>query len=317
MKDFRYSAVLLLLALTAFWPGSAATEPGPLVTPEWLSQNLDRDDLVVLDIRSAIGGASRWTYVSGHVPGAVYSDYVGHDWHDRDSEVPATLPAVEQIESLLGGLGISNDSMVVVVHSGVHSSDFSTAARVYWIFKLMGHDRVAILDGGFRNWEAAGLPVERGWNAPTAATFSASLRPELLADTQQVLAAVEHGAQLVDARARELYLGLEKAELAARYGTIPGAHNIPHQDMIDAESGRVISPRQLASLLRELELSAEHDTIVFCSIGHWSAATWFALRELAAFDNVRLYDGSMVEWTKAPERPVELGVEVGQGLSPP
>lgn len=134
----------------------------PLIEPAWLAERLGEADLVVLDIRNPYGGADRMTYEMGHIPGAVYSNYITDAWHDRRTPVPATLPPIAQLEALLGRLGIGNGSRVVLVHSGTDSSDFSSSARVYWILRLLGHDAVGILDGGFRGWAQADLPVEQG-----------------------------------------------------------------------------------------------------------------------------------------------------------
>ncbi len=302
----RVMAAVLLLWSTVSVPGVDIDGLQPLVDPAWLVQRLGDKRMVVLDIRNPFGGANRLTYAVGHVPGAVYSNYVADAWHDHSTPVPATLPSVAQLEALLGRLGIHNDMIVVVVHSGTDSSDFSTAARVYWIFRLLGHDRVAILDGGFRAWKAAGLPIEQGWNEPQATTFSARFREELLAGTEQVEEAMRRGTQLIDARASDWYLGWMKGALVERLGTIPGAINLEHRRLIEPDTGRLLRPEALAALLRESGLDPNRESIVFCNVGHWSATIWFALSEIAGFGNVTLYDGSLVEWAASPERPVRI-----------
>lgn len=300
----RMMVAVLLLSLTGLVAGADRDGLPPLVEPAWLAEHLDDDGLVVLDIRSPFGGANRLNYVIGHVPGAVYSNYVADAWHDHGSSVPVTLPPIAQLQALLGRLGIGNDARVVLVHSGTDSGDFSTAARVYWTFRLLGHDGVAILNGGFRAWEAADLPVERGWNEPRPATFSVSLREGLLATTEEVEQAVQRGAQLVDGRARDYYYGWIKAPLAERPGTLPDAVNLEHRRLIEPDTGRFLHPEALTVVLRETGIDPQRETVVFCNVGHWSAAIWFALSEIAGFESVTLYDGSMVEWTSSPERPV-------------
>lgn len=301
-KGVVVACVAAIVALAAL--ASDADGLTPLVEPAWLAAHLDEADLVVLDIRNPYGGADRHTYEMGHIPGAVYSNYITDAWHDRRTPVPATLPPLAQLETLIGRLGIGNDSRVVIVHSGTDSSDFSSAARVYWIFRLLGHDAVGILDGGFRGWAAAGLPVEEGWNTPRPTTFAARFRGELLATTAEVEAAMRRGAQLVDGRARDLYEGARKAPLALRAGTLPDAKNLDHRRMIDPHTGRFIDRAALIALLRENGVEGARETVTFCNVGHWSATTWFALQVLLGFDNVSLYDGSIVEWAAAPERPM-------------
>lgn len=299
----------LVPGLVVIWalvlaPSARAEALPPLVDPDWLAMRLGEADLVVLDIRNPYGGADRQTYEMGHIPGAVYSNYITDDWHDRRTAVPATLPPVGQLERLLGRLGIGNDKRVVIVHSGTDSSDFSSAARVFWILRLLGHDRVSILDGGHRAWAGAGLPLEDGWNEPVPGTFVARVRDAFLATTSEVVDALGRGTQLIDGRARDLYEGRTKARLALRAGTLPNARSLEHGRMIDADTGRFIRREALLDLLRESGIEPAPETVTFCNVGHWSATTWFALHVILGFDNVSLYDGSMVEWAASPERPM-------------
>lgn len=286
--------------------GAAADAMPALAEVEWLADRLGQPSLVVLDIRSPIGGANRMRYEVGHIPGAVYSNFMTDPWHDQDSGVPAALPAVPQLEKLLGRLGVGNDSAVVLVAGGTDASDFSTAARLYWIFRLLGHDRVAILDGGMRAWMAAGLPLEQGWNEPQATSFVAStFRADWLATTEQVEDALRRRTLLIDARIREQFEGGTKAPVVARAGTLPGAINLEYRRLVDADSGRFVDAAELAVLLRETGIgNPSGEVVTFCNIGHLSAAVWFALHEIAGFESVRLYDGSMAEWTSSPGRPV-------------
>lgn len=293
--------------LVAAAPASALEWPGPLVDPDWLARHLHRPKLVVLDIRNPIGGADRNTYELGHVPGSIYSNFVTDPWHDMRTPVPLTLAPTPQLELQLGRLGIGNDDFVVVVHGGVDSSDYSTGARMYWTFRLLGHDAVTILDGGFRAWEAAGLPVEQGWNERPRTRFTAAVRQHMIATTAEVQQALERGAQLVDARAPEYFLGRERPPMTERAGTLPGAINLDHRQLVDAGTGRLLDRPALGELLRELGIERDRETITFCNIGHWSALAWFVLHELAGFEDVSLYDGSMVEWAASPARPVVHG----------
>jgi thiosulfate/3-mercaptopyruvate sulfurtransferase len=300
-----------LVSLVLLWLGVpavavAADAQSPLVDATWLAKQLGRAGLVVIDIRSPIGGADVRSYVAGHVPGAVYSNFVTDPWHDEDSGVPATLPPVAQLEALLGRLGVDNDSTIALVHGGTDSADFSTAARVYWILRLLDHNRVAILDGGMRAWTQAGLPLERGWNEPQPKHFrTTKFRDEWLATTVQVEDALRRGVLLVDARVVEQYEGRDKPGPVARAGTLPGAINLEHHRLIDPDSGRFVSAGRLATLLRESGIDdPEAEVVSFCNFGYLSAAVWFALHEVAGFGKARLYDGSMAEWADASGRPV-------------
>jgi thiosulfate/3-mercaptopyruvate sulfurtransferase len=296
----------LILALGPPFAGAQEGGVTPLVDTVWLAERLGLPDLVILDIRNPFAGANRRTYEAGHVPGAVYSNYVTDAWHNQGTRVPATLPPIEQLEALLGRMGIHNDSLVVIVHGGTDSTDFSSAARVYWILRLLGHERMGILDGGYRAWEAAGHPVERGWNEPRPTRFTARIRNGILADARDVESARQRGAQLVDARAHDYFEGRKKAPIVARAGTIPNAVNLEHRLLVEPETGRFVGRDVLDDILGKAGIDPDSEVVSFCNIGHWSASIWFALSEIAGLGRVRLYDGSMADWATSPERPVVI-----------
>ena len=118
----------------------------PLVSVKWLNDNLTNNELVVLDIRNKIDGGSKEAFEVGHIPQAVYSNYLTEGWRTTVDGIVGKLPPVNDLEILIGGLGISNDSQVIVVPGGVSSSDFGSASRVYWTFKVLGHNNVSILE---------------------------------------------------------------------------------------------------------------------------------------------------------------------------
>ena len=310
-RSFAGPAVLCALLALAVAPAAAAEDPvPPLVDVAWLLENADRDDLVVVDVRNELSEGSEAVYRAGHIPGAVYSNYLTAGWRTEIDGVPAQLPRVETLEALIGELGISNDSHVVVVSAGTDALDVSSAARVYWTFKVAGHDRVSILDGGYRAYTADGSnPVETGWVDPLPDIFSVELRPELIADRAAVVAAQSGSAALVDSRPTEYFQGKARHTWAKRAGTIPGAVSLADHLMI--EDGHVVGAARGAELLRGLgvldDKGAARDTIYFCNTGHWSALAWFIQSEVLGQTNARVYDGSMVDWTAEPAQPVQLG----------
>ncbi len=306
----RWAAVaagLALLVLAAA-PSSVRAEPAsPLVDVAWLLENGGGDELVVLDVRNELGGGSEAAYRAGHIPGAVYSNYLKSGWRTERDGVPAQLPLVETMEALIGELGIGNESHVVIVAGGVDALDMASATRVYWTFKVLGHDRVSILDGGYRAYTAdPANPVETGWVEPLPNIFTAELRPELLADRATVESAITAGGVLIDTRPREFFLGLKRHTWAKRAGTIPGAISVPQALFVDG-AGRFATGAALAARLRVAGLDGDSAAIAFCNTGHWSTLAWFARSELLGQQNIRVYDGSMVDWTAGVELPVQLG----------
>ena len=309
LAAFAALAALLQIAAPA---AVRADEAVPaLVDVAWLLENNGRDDLVVLDVRNELSDGSEAVYRAGHVPGAVYSNYLKAGWRTEMDGVPVQLPRLETVEALIGELGISNDSHVVIVSGGKDAQAYSSAARVYWTFKVVGHDRVSILDGGYRAYAAdPANPVETGWVDPLPDIFTAELRPELLADRSAVAAAAAEGRPLIDNRPREYFLGKKRHTWAKKAGTIPGAVSIPDSALV--EDGRIIGAAQADALLADAGLgeagtSPAQETITFCNTGHWSALGWFVQSEILGRKYVRLYDGSMVDWSSKPDLPLQLG----------
>ena len=294
----RAFAALVLAAIVIAMPASA--EPvAPLVSAQWLKDRHSDPAVVVLDVRSAIDGGGAEAYAKAHIPGAVHSDYDKAGWRVTRNGVPFMLPTAAELEKLIGETGIDEDSHVVVVPAGVSVTDFGAAARVYWTLKVAGHPAVSILDGGFAAWQAASYPVESGRAVPSPKIFSAKLDPSLLAEVE----AVERNssATLVDARPASYFEGKEKAPTAKAYGHIPGARHLDSASFYDPVINRLRPKDQLAKIAASLPSGP---VVTYCNTGHWAATDWFVLSVVLGRPDVRLYDGSMVEWTANPQRPI-------------
>jgi len=268
----------------------------PLVDVAWLEGNLE--EVLVLDIRSddpSAGGIGM--YALRHIPGAIHSPYGAHPWRVTRDGVPGMLPAVDDLTALVGWLGISNDDHVVIVAAGQSAGDLGASTRVYWAFKMLGHERVSILNGGFRAWANAGYPTEAGRNQLAATTYTANYQPQLVASMQDVVAALESGVPLIDARPERHYRGEGKFDAAARFGTIAGAKNTPYTMLTAGGGGIFADPATLRAVWAAAGLPTEGEQIAFCNIGHAGSLAWFAAYELLGNKEARLYDGSMVEWT--------------------
>ena len=292
-------AAMLALPLTAY-----AQSLQPLVSVQWLHDNLDRKGLVIVDVRSEIDGTTRKEFQAGHIPGAVYSSYTGEGWRTEKNGVPGMLPSVHDLELLIGDLGISNDTEVVIVPAGESATDVGSATRVYWTFKVLGHDKVAVLNGGYKAWTEAGYPTEQGQNPPWRATFEADFREELIEDAKDVEQARTAGVQLVDNRPESHFLGREKHPAARAAGTIPGSLNLQEQQLTEDGTAFILDREKLNALMQQASVK-DSETITFCNTGHWASLGWFALSEIAGNQNVAMYDGSMTDWTQDEARPLQ------------
>jgi len=273
-----------------------------LVTTDWLSQHLDDPDLVVLDCTVCQqpendGGfqnvSGRADYDRGHIPCAGFADLTS-DLADTSRPIEFALPAPEQFCSAMGALGVGDNSRVVLYDGNLSA----WAARVWWMLRWVGFDRAALLDGGLKIWATEGRPLSTEPASRPANQLTPAPRPELIADREEVLAAIQDDAVcLIDTLPEAFYRG--EQTIYARAGHIPGAANICGLELLD-ESGRY---RPLD------ELAAIHDgdprarTITYCGGGILASSNAFVMTRLG-FTNVAVYTASLQEWAADPANPM-------------
>jgi thiosulfate/3-mercaptopyruvate sulfurtransferase len=141
MKKIIYLTLILLVT-------NLANAVEPIVNAGWLNKNLDK--VFILDIRNKIDGGSYETFKEGHIPGSVHSDYLKAGWRAKVNGVIGQFPGTKALDELVGSLGIESNDHVVIVYGGINSTDFGSAARIYWTLKTIGHENVSILNGGFK-----------------------------------------------------------------------------------------------------------------------------------------------------------------------
>lgn len=298
--------VLLFLAMLGLRPGVGVAAlqvvpgiPGPVVDAGWLEARTGDPGLVVLHV------GSRESYDEGHVPGARFLDLSDISYSrggmDDPDLVRLDLPSeLAPVREALEGVGISDESTVVVTYGG---NRVTSATRVLWTLEFMGlGERSAVLDGGIDAWKASGL--ETTSEIPDASAGRISVGPVMdkRVDKAWVLANLQApGVAIVDGRRPSSYTG-EREEFPGRAGHIPGAGSLPIEELF-GEDGRLLGRAALRGLFERAGV-AEGDTVVaYCHIGLRATAVILAAR-VAGFDAV-LYDGSMVEWARDPEMPLE------------
>jgi len=260
------------------------TEPAmdALVSTDWLSNHLDDPDLVVLDCTVLIEIDENGGYLS-------------------DPERPAQfiMPTSEQFAAAMGALGVGNDSRVVLYT--VNNPDW--AARVWWMLRWAGFDQVALLDGGLAAWIAEDRPLSTDQVNRSAKKFTVTLRPELIADRDQVFAATEDSSvSIVDTLGDAHYRG--DFSMYGRPGHIPGATSLPSSDLLD-ETGFY---RHFDELEMMIDSNADNRVITYCGGGVAAASVAFTLHRLG-YKDVAVYMGSLQEWTADPANPMTLSVE--------
>jgi thiosulfate/3-mercaptopyruvate sulfurtransferase len=272
-----------------------------LVTTEWVSEHVDDANVVIAEVDE-----NPALYDEGHIRGAVRL----HWRDDLQDQVERDLIERAEFELLMGGLGISNDTPVVLY--GDRNNWF--AAYAYWYLKIYGHKDVRILDGGRQKWidQDRGLTTDVTSREP--ATYTASERDaSIRIFRDDVLAGLQDGGRaLVDVRSPQEYSGELIAppgyeqEGAQRAGHIPGAHSIPWASAV-RDDGTFKSADELKQVYGAKGVTADKQVTAYCRIGERSAHTWFVLRELLGYEDVRNYDGSWTEWGNLVDVPIEKG----------
>ncbi len=272
-----------------------------LVSTGWVADHLNDPSVRVIESNEDL-----LLYPSGHLPGAVQVDWTA----DLNDQVRRDYLSREAFESLASRIGITPETTVVFYGD----KNNWWACYAFWVFQLFGHTAARVMDGGRLKWEQEGRPMTREAPKYPAATYRARERQDEphRAFRNEVLAQVRSRGQLVDVRSPEEYSGARMHmpdypnEGALRGGHIPGAKSIPWARAINPGDGTFKTAGELRDIyLQEQALKPAEPTIAYCRIGERSSHTWFVLKYLLGFANVRNYDGSWTEWGNLVGAPIE------------
>jgi thiosulfate/3-mercaptopyruvate sulfurtransferase len=275
--------------------------PDVLVSTDWVAEHLNDPNVRLIE-----SDEDTLLYGSGHIPGAVEVDWT----RDLNDQVRRDYLDRAGFEKLMSRIGVTPDTTVVFY--GDKNNWWATYA--YWVFQLFGHTNAKIMDGGRLKWEKEGRELTREVPSYPPTEYKAKERDDstIRAFRDQVLKQVEAGKPLVDVRSPDEYTGkllhMENYpnEGALRGGHIPGAKNVPWARAVNPDDGTFKPADELKAIyLEEQGLKPDDEVIAYCRIGERSSHTWFVLRNLLGFQNVRNYDGSWTEWGNSVGVPIE------------
>jgi thiosulfate/3-mercaptopyruvate sulfurtransferase len=275
----------------------------PLVSTGWLAAHLDAPDIRIVDASWYLPQMQRDAkaeYAAAHIPGAVFFDI--DEICDLESPYPHMLPSPEKFSSRVRALGLG-DGNRIVVYDG---AGLFSAARVWWMFRVMGHEDVVVLDGGLKKWKAEGRPTDDRVPRHSARHFTARRNAGLIRDRDAMLRNIDTCAeQVLDARSAGRFKGTEpEPRPGLRGGHIPGSFNLPAGELVAAD-GTMKTPDELKALFAKAGIDISRPVVTTCGSGVTASILALGLAVLGN-PQVPVYDGSWAEWGAIRELPAEL-----------
>jgi thiosulfate/3-mercaptopyruvate sulfurtransferase len=275
-----------------------------LVETAWLDENLNDPAVRIVDATSFLPGVDRHPkaeFEACHIPGAVYFDI--DDVADPDADMPHMVPSPELFADRVGKLGLGDGNRIVVYDANGGSS---AACRVWWMFRLYGHEDVAVLNGGLPKWLAEGRATNDTPQIPEVRPFTARMNTTLLRTVEEMLATVDSRQdQIIDVRSAGRFAGVaDEPRAGLRKGHMPGAINLPFNDLQDKANNFVMrSPEEIEAIFKEANVNLAKPAVASCGSGVTACVAAFAAYLIGKTD-LAVYDGSWTEWGGRPDTPI-------------
>ncbi|MDA8388219.1 MAG: sulfurtransferase, partial [Nitrospiraceae bacterium] len=300
--------IVFLMAAAGFAfapPVAKARAVPPLVSTGWLARHLGEPGLVVIDVRTASN------YGFAHIPGAVSLPYFTGCEVVSSVTMCLLMPTPADFGVMMRALGANQSSYVVIYDHGNTASDATKGASATWVMESMGVRKVSYLDGGFTKWTFEGRKVTKAVPTPQPGNFRAIPDKSRVATLADVIANLKtRRAIFVDDRPAEQHFGVSKESSVPRYGHIPGSLSFPATYMTNAGADRapatIKSRRELEAMARGTGLTEDKSRpiIVYCNSGQFAGMGYFVLHELLGYRDVKVYDGSMLDYARNKKLPM-------------
>jgi thiosulfate/3-mercaptopyruvate sulfurtransferase len=279
--------------------------PDALVSTEWLADHLDAPDIRIVDGSFFLPAQKRdpkAEFVNQHIPGAVFFDI--DEIADTSNPLPHMMPSPEKFSSRVRKLGLGDGNKIIVYDT----SPMTGACRVWWMFRAMGHRDVAVLDGGLPKWMAEGRLVTDDPTPPRERHFTARLDNTLVRSLDDVRGLLDsRREQVVDARAANRFRGeVPEPRAGLRGGHMPGALNLPYNDLLNAKTGTMLPAAELQARIKAAGIDPAKKVTASCGSGVTACVIGLALY-LTGAPEAAIYDGSWTEWGGRADTPVVTG----------
>lgn len=293
MVKAKMKVMVGLLAVLLLLP-SAAFAGEPFVTTEWLQANLSK--VTVLDVRKVE------EYNDGHIPGSINVFY--GVWGIKKGVLLNELPSDDDLKDILSAAGIEPTTPVVVVSKGETMPLRTDATRVAWTLRYAGVENAAVLSGGIEKWIADKKPLSKDAVKPKAKPYRGKFNKQFFANKATVTGAIGK-AVIADVRAPEFFKGEKKMDFVEKAGRIKGAVNLPPGALFNADNTYKSKAEIEAAAKSIVGADLNKEIIVYCDTGKVCTTWWLALHDLLGYKNVKVYDGSSMEWMADPAAPKE------------